>query len=691
MFEIYSFCRAVDDIADDGGPREPRRGQSTQWRADIDALYRGAPSPRARRACAAVAHIRSAARGFPRRHRRHGDGRDRRHPRARPADARSLLRPRRERRRAAVGARLRHGARRRARARASSRPRAATDQHPARHRRGRRHRPPLSAARGAASGRHRRDATRRRSSPIRRSAQACAPSCDARESDFARPTRSWRKARAAWCARRESWARPIGSISSSWRARLRGAARAVKPLPRASFCSSCCAISCDLMSANGPHHRRRPRRPLGGGRARRSGANCRGARGDRAAGGRCRSYLDSALGMTIDNGNHLLLSGNHAALGYLRSIGAEHQLAARRSASSPSSIWRAASAGRCASTTADSVVDFRSRPARAGHARARLSRAGAAAAGRRRASRSAKSSPARARSTSGWSSRFFSPRSISIRPRARRRSPAPIVRETLAGAARACRPLVAREGLAPTLIEPALAFLQERGAERALRSTVARACGFAADRVDGARFRRATRSRSRPTTRSCSRCRLTSPRRSLPDLDRADRVPRHRQRAFPHRAAAGAAADPRRAQRARREWLFAFPGRLSVTISAADASSTRRAKNWRRRSGPRSRASPDFQPRCRPGRSCANAAPPSPRRPRRTPSGPAPRRRWRNLRSRRRLDRDRPARDHRRRDPIRQSCRRHHRASNTRSKTCSNVTVEHATPLAANRRRALDR
>jgi len=42
MYEIYSFCRAVDDIADDPGPREGRRGQLAQWRADIDAIYRGA-------------------------------------------------------------------------------------------------------------------------------------------------------------------------------------------------------------------------------------------------------------------------------------------------------------------------------------------------------------------------------------------------------------------------------------------------------------------------------------------------------------------------------------------------------------------------------------------------------------------------------------------------------------------------
>jgi squalene-associated FAD-dependent desaturase len=41
-----------------------------------------------------------------------------------------------------------------------------------------------------------------------------------------------------------------------------------------------------------------------------------------AAGGRCRSYQDRALGLTIDNGNHLLLSGNAAAFGYLDRIGA---------------------------------------------------------------------------------------------------------------------------------------------------------------------------------------------------------------------------------------------------------------------------------------------------------------------------------------------------------------------------------
>jgi squalene-associated FAD-dependent desaturase len=41
-----------------------------------------------------------------------------------------------------------------------------------------------------------------------------------------------------------------------------------------------------------------------------------------AAGGRCRSYLDKELGLPIDNGNHLMLSGNQAARTYIEEIGA---------------------------------------------------------------------------------------------------------------------------------------------------------------------------------------------------------------------------------------------------------------------------------------------------------------------------------------------------------------------------------
>ena len=45
------------------------------------------------------------------------------------------------------------------------------------------------------------------------------------------------------------------------------------------------------------------------------------------AGGRCRSYYDPVLGQVIDNGNHLVLSGNHAVMRYLARIGAADRLA----------------------------------------------------------------------------------------------------------------------------------------------------------------------------------------------------------------------------------------------------------------------------------------------------------------------------------------------------------------------------
>jgi squalene synthase HpnD len=45
MFEIYSFCRRVDDIADEAGPRDARLEQLRRWRAELAALYAGTPAP----------------------------------------------------------------------------------------------------------------------------------------------------------------------------------------------------------------------------------------------------------------------------------------------------------------------------------------------------------------------------------------------------------------------------------------------------------------------------------------------------------------------------------------------------------------------------------------------------------------------------------------------------------------------
>lgn len=53
MFEIYSFCREVDDIADSDAPRPSRLARLAQWRETIDALY-------GRRAPAALAGLARA-------------------------------------------------------------------------------------------------------------------------------------------------------------------------------------------------------------------------------------------------------------------------------------------------------------------------------------------------------------------------------------------------------------------------------------------------------------------------------------------------------------------------------------------------------------------------------------------------------------------------------------------------------
>ncbi|MBE7217895.1 MAG: FAD-dependent oxidoreductase, partial [Caulobacteraceae bacterium] len=58
---------------------------------------------------------------------------------------------------------------------------------------------------------------------------------------------------------------------------------------------------------------------------------------DQAAqgGGRCRSYFDRELGLVIDNGNHLVLSGNPAVADYLRATGASDRLAGPEVAAFP--------------------------------------------------------------------------------------------------------------------------------------------------------------------------------------------------------------------------------------------------------------------------------------------------------------------------------------------------------------------
>jgi squalene-associated FAD-dependent desaturase len=55
----------------------------------------------------------------------------------------------------------------------------------------------------------------------------------------------------------------------------------------------------------------------------------------RQAGGRCRSYHDGLLDMTIDNGNHLVLTGNSAVQRFVAAIGAQDRLVGPATAAFP--------------------------------------------------------------------------------------------------------------------------------------------------------------------------------------------------------------------------------------------------------------------------------------------------------------------------------------------------------------------
>lgn len=54
MFEIYGFCRAVDDIADGDAPHAQRLAALEAWRDDISACYAGTPPPALQPLCAQI-------------------------------------------------------------------------------------------------------------------------------------------------------------------------------------------------------------------------------------------------------------------------------------------------------------------------------------------------------------------------------------------------------------------------------------------------------------------------------------------------------------------------------------------------------------------------------------------------------------------------------------------------------------
>jgi squalene-associated FAD-dependent desaturase len=285
------------------------------------------------------------------------------------------------------------------------------------------------------------------------------------------------------------------------------------------------------------------------------------------AGGRCRSYHDASVGMTIDNGNHLLLSGNRAALDYLRSIGAEHRLVGPPSAEfsfvdlasrerwtlrfndGPLPFWIFDPGRRVPGTRALDYVPL-----------ARLLWA-----------RPGKTVGEVIACDGLLYHRLVEPLLVGALnidpPQGSARLAAAIIRETLAAGGRACRPLIAREGLGPTLIEPALVRLQGLGATVRMEHQL-RAMRFVAERVEALDFGSET-----IALNSDDAIILAVPPYAAAPLVGGLDVPTE----FRAIVNAHFRIDPPADQppilgvlNGTVQWIFAFPGRLSVTISAGD-------------------------------------------------------------------------------------------------------------------------
>jgi hypothetical protein len=152
-------------------------------------------------------------------------------------------------------------------------------------------------------------------------------------------------------------------------------------------------------------------------------------------------------------------------------------------------------------------------------------------------------------------------------PQGSARLAAAIIRETLAAGGRACRPLIAREGLGPTLIEPALVRLQGLGATVRMEHQL-RAMRFVAERVEALDFGSET-----IALNSDDAIILAVPPYAAAALVRGLEVPTE----FRAIVNAHFRIEPPAGQppilgvlNGTVQWIFAFPGRLSVTISAGD-------------------------------------------------------------------------------------------------------------------------
>jgi squalene-associated FAD-dependent desaturase len=182
------------------------------------------------------------------------------------------------------------------------------------------------------------------------------------------------------------------------------------------------------------------------------------------AGGRCRSLDDARLGRRIDNGNHLVLSGNRATAAYLDRIGGRREMHEIVPAAYP--FVDLASGERWTLRPGRGPVPlWLADPARRppGTRLGELGRGlGLLWAGRGRSARTVLGGG------TGYE-RFWDPLVTAVSNTDPSEAAAhlmrPVLLETFARGEPACRPVIARTSLDDALVAPALAYLRARGAE----------------------------------------------------------------------------------------------------------------------------------------------------------------------------------------------------------------------------------
>jgi len=285
------------------------------------------------------------------------------------------------------------------------------------------------------------------------------------------------------------------------------------------------------------------------------------------AGGRCRSYHDPQLGLTIDNGNHLVLSGNEAVARFIRVVDAPmrfsgpdhaefhfHDLSSgsRWSISLTDSRipwWILMPSRRVPDTR---VTDYLS------VAKLMRTRNGAIGNGD-------------LRTNPVWI-RLLEPvllAALNTAPaEASARLAATIILETIGKGGRACRPMIASPSLSAALIDPAMEWLSAH-ASPVLLSRRLKAILFEADRVIGLDWGEG----AEPVGEQEAVVLAVPPwvaTALVPGLDAPQEM---RAIVNGHFAYSPPPGCPSMLGLfgGTAEWLFTFPERISTTVSAADA------------------------------------------------------------------------------------------------------------------------